>query len=140
MIRRMEAADLDAVAEIWLGANLDAHDFIPAEHWRSKFGEVRAAIAEAEVYVYESPEGVEGFIGLDGEHVAGLFVLRECRSRGVGHALLEKAKSGRDFLELRVYAENWPAVKFYYREGFTLANQYVDAETGADEYEMVWWA
>lgn len=140
MVRLMTAADLDAVADIWLGANLDTHDFIPAEYWRAKLGEVRAAIAGAEAYVYESPEGVEGFIGLDGERVAGLFVRSGARSRGVGHALMEAAKERRDFLELRVYTENWPAVKFYYREGFTLANQYVDAETGADEYEMVWWA
>lgn len=32
MIRRMGKGDLDAVAAIWLDANREAHDFIPAEH------------------------------------------------------------------------------------------------------------
>ena len=72
--------------------------------------------------------------------VAGLFVAKPERSRGVGKQLLDAAKAAHDYLELRVYAENWPAVKFYYREGFTLCSQDVDGSTGADEYLMAWWA
>lgn len=37
MIRRMEPSDIEAVAEIWLAANLDAHSFIPADYWRANF-------------------------------------------------------------------------------------------------------
>ena len=64
--------------------------------------------------------------------IAGLFVAKPERSRGVGKQLLDAAKAAHDYLELRVYAENWPAVKFYYREGFTLCSQDVDGSTGAD--------
>ncbi len=140
VIRLMEAADLDAVAKIWLESNLDAHDFIPAEYWRGNLEAVRDALPRAEVYVCEEGGALCGFIGLDGDYVAGLFVAKGERSRGVGSRLLEAAKAGRDYLELRVYAENWPAVKFYYREGFTLCSEDVDASTGADEYIMAWWA
>lgn len=140
VIRRMEAADLDAVAEIWLASNLDAHDFIPAEYWRGNFQAVKAQLPEAEVYVCEEDGGLSGFIGLEGEYIAGLFVAKQERSRGVGKQLLDAAKAAHDYLELRVYAENWPAVKFYYREGFTLCSQDVDGSTGADEYLMAWWA
>lgn len=140
VIRRMEAADLDAVAEIWLASNLDAHDFIPAEYWRGNFQAVKAQLPEAEVYVCEEDGRLSGFIGLEGEYIAGLFVAKPERSRGVGKQLLDAAKAAHDYLELRVYAENWPAVKFYYREGFTLCSQDVDGSTGADEYLMAWWA
>ncbi len=124
MIRRMEAADLDAAAE----------------YWRGNFQAVKAQLPEAEVYVCEEDGRLSGFIGLEGEYIAGLFVAKQERSRGVGKQLLDAAKAAHDYLELRVYAENWPAVKFYYREGFTLCSQDVDGSTGADEYLMAWWA
>lgn len=135
----MEPADLKTVADIWLSSNLEAHDFIPKEYWQGCFESVRDALGEAEVYVYEDEGGVRGFIGLNGEYVEGIFVARDSRSRGIGKLLLDHAKGLRGFLELRVYAENWPAAKFYYREGFTLCSAGVDEATGADEYQMGWW-
>lgn len=84
MIRRMEAADLDAAAEIWLASNLDAHDFIPAEYWRGNFQAVKAQLPEAEVYVCEEDGRLSGSSGLEGEYIAGLFVAKPDRSRGVG--------------------------------------------------------
>ena len=94
MIRRMTAADAGAVADIWLAANLDAHGFIPADYWRGCHSAVREAIAGAEVYVYEGPEGIEGFIGLEGEHIAGLFVRAGSRGRGIGRAMLGRRRPG----------------------------------------------
>ena len=52
MIRRMGKGDLDAVAAIWLDANREAHDFIPAAYWLGHFAEVRTALARAEVWVF----------------------------------------------------------------------------------------
>lgn len=138
MIRLMTAADVGAVADIWLEANLDAHGFIPAEYWRGCQSAVREAIAAAEVYVYEGPEGIEGFIGLEGEHIAGLFVRSGSRSRGLGHALLEAARAGRAGLRLSVYEKNAPARRFYEREGFRLAGRGVDGNTGETELAMIW--
>ena len=88
MIRRMEPSDIEAVAEIWLAANLDAHSFIPADYWRDNFAPVKAALAEAEVYIYEDAGGIEGFIGLSGEHIEGLFINAPARSHGIGRRLL----------------------------------------------------
>ena len=48
MIRRMGKGDLDAVAAIWLDANREAHDFIPAAYWLGHFAEVRTALAREE--------------------------------------------------------------------------------------------
>ena len=41
MIRKFETQDLDAVMQIWLQANLDAHAFIPASFWTDHFEIVR---------------------------------------------------------------------------------------------------
>lgn len=138
MIRRMESGDLDAVSEIWLSSNLEAHDFIPAEYWRGHFESVRAALGGAEVYVYTDEGGVRGFIGLDGEYIEGIFVAPDARSRGIGKQLLDCAKGLRDRLELRVYTENRRAAGFYCREGFTLSGAGADEAAGADEYLMTW--
>ena len=138
MIRLMTAADAGAVADIWLAANLDAHGFIPAEYWRGCQSAVREAIAASEAYVYEGSEGIEGFIGLEGEHIAGLFVSSGSRSRGLGHALLEAARAGRAGLSLSVYEKNAPARRFYEREGFRFAGRGVDGNTGETELAMIW--
>ena len=120
MIRRMGKGDLDAVAAIWLDANREAHDFIPAAYWLGHFAEVRTALARAEVWVFETEARAEisGFIGLLGDYIAGIFVRREARSGGVGRQLLDHVKTSRGQLRLQVYRKNLRAAAFYRREGF----------------------
>lgn len=112
MIRRMGKGDLDAVAAIWLDANREAHDFIPAAYWLGHFAEVRTALARAEVWVFETEARAEisGFIGLLGDYIAGIFVRREARSGGVGRQLLDHVKTSRGQLRLQVYRKNLRAV------------------------------
>ena len=127
MIRRMGKGDLDAVAAIWLDANREAHDFIPAAYWLGHFAEVRTARAE-----------ISGFIGLLGDYIAGIFVRREARSGGVGRQLLDHVKTSRGQLRLQVYRKNLRAAAFYRREGFRVLEEGVDPETGEAELLMEW--
>ena len=92
MIRRMEARDLEAVASMWLASNLEAHSFIPAEYWRGNYEAVKAALAQAEVYVYEDAAGVLGFVGLSGDYVEGIFVASDARSHGIGRQHLDHSR------------------------------------------------
>ena len=117
MIRRMGKGDLDAVAAIWLDANREAHDFIPAAYWLGHFEEVRTALARAEVWGFETEARAEisGFIGLLGDYIAGIFVRREARSGGVGRQLLDHVKTSRGQLRLQVYRKNLRAAAFYRR-------------------------
>ena len=117
MIRRMGKGDLDAVAAIWLDANREAHDFIPAAYWLGHFAEGRTALARAEVWVFETEARAEisGFIGLLGDYIAGIFVRREARSGGVGRQLLDHVKTSRGQLRLQVYRKNLRAAAFYRR-------------------------
>ena len=140
MIRRMGEGDLEAVAAIWLDANREAHDFIPASYWLGHFEEVRTALAQAEVWVFEAEARAEisGFIGLQEDYIAGIFVRREARSGGVGRQLLDHVKAGRRQLRLQVYRKNFRAAAFYRREGFYVLEEGVDPETGEAELLMEW--
>ena len=54
MIRPLQKADINSVAEIWLDANRKAHAFIPASYWERNFASVKEMLPQAEVYVYET--------------------------------------------------------------------------------------
>lgn len=65
MIREFQRDDINKVADIWLDTNIKAHNFIPAEYWKSNFKSVKEALLLAEVYVYEYDTEIQGFIGLN---------------------------------------------------------------------------
>ena len=138
MIRNMRELDLEQVMKIWLEGNSQAHWFIDRAYWEMKFEPVREAVRKAEVYVFEEKGKVEGFIGLDGEYVSGIFVAEEERSRGVGRDLLNHVKALRPALSLNVYEKNERGVRFYQREGFIIQEQDADPETGESEFVMRW--
>ena len=138
MIRRMEPSDLDTVMDIWLEGNLQAHPFVPARYWRDNLERVREQLPLAEVSVYVEPAGIQGFLGLTGDHIAGLFVREDARSRGIGRRLLEAAKERRGRLTLCVYEQNGGAVRFYRREGFSVERRGTDSATGEAEFWMSW--
>lgn len=138
MIRPLQAPDLARAAEIWLNTNQKAHDFIPAEYWRDHFDQVKQMLPLAEVYLYEEQGEIQGFIGLSGSYIAGIFVCGQAQSRGIGRKLLDYAKAGKNRLELRVYQKNARAIAFYRREQFEIQAECLDCETGEKEYLMAW--
>ena len=140
MIRRLQKPDIDTVSDIWLEANRDTHDFIPAEYWENNFLPVKEMLLQAEVYVYtgEYKNEIEGFVGLDQEYIAGIFVRKEARSKGIGKALLDFVKGKKQELALNVYQKNERAVRFYERERFYIVESTMDESTGEKEYLMRW--
>lgn len=68
MIRELRKADINSVAEIWLDTNRKAHAFIPASYWERNFTAVKEMLPQAEVYVYETETGIQGFLGLNRIH------------------------------------------------------------------------
>ena len=138
MIRRLQKADVDRVMDLWLDANLKPHDFIPAVYWRSNFGPVKEMLPQAEVYVYESAGKMQGFVGLSGEYIEGIFVSDEVQSQGIGKRLLDHMKAIKDTLRLSVYQKNTRTIHFYQREGFVIQHEGLDESTGEKEYAMLW--
>ena len=106
-----------------MDTNIKAHNFIPAEYWKSNFRSVKEALLLAEVYVYEYDTEIQGFIGLNDEYVEGIFVSGEMQSQGIGKILLNYAKDKRNKLHLNVYQKNARAISFYKREGFEIRHR-----------------
>ena len=136
MIRLFEFRDLDRIMEIWLEGNLTAHPFIKEEYWKQNYETVRSMLPNAEVYVFDEAGEVQGFIGMDAEYIAGLFVAEGHRGHGIGHQLISEVKRKKR-LSLHVYEKNIGAVAFYRAEGFRVENRMTEKETGEQEYLMV---
>ena len=126
MIRKLRKADINRVA------------FIPAQYWKSNFELVKKMLLQAEVYVYEDNQKIQGFIGLNGEYIEGIFVSDENQSQGIGKRLLDYIKNKKPKLSLGVYKKNIRAISFYQREGFEIQCEDLDETTGEKEYVMMW--
>ena len=138
MIRKLQKADINRVADIWLKTNLKAHFFIPEQYWISNYEFVKEMLPQAEVYVYDDDKMIQGFIGINDEYIEGIFVSDEMQSRGIGKVLLDYIKDKKDRLQLKVYQKNVRAMSFYQREGFTIQSEEMDEFTGEKEYVMNW--
>ena len=105
-IRKLQKTDINRVAEIWLTANRNAHAFIPAAYWESHLDFVKNMLPQTEVYVYETNQTIQGFIGINGESIEGIFVANEMQSHGIGKLLLDFLKEKKTKLSLNVYQKN----------------------------------
>jgi GNAT superfamily N-acetyltransferase len=66
---------------------------------------------------------VRGFIARDGAEVCSLYVAQGATGRGIGRHLLAAAKRDAERLELRTFAANAGARRFYLRHGFVEAGR-----------------
>ena len=93
-------------------------------------------LPKREAYVVGDP--VAGYISMDAEsnHIWGFYVAEP--GRGLGKALLDRVKAGRDYLQLNTHAANTAAHRFYEREGFHKVGGTWDGSNGIDEIRMEW--
>ena len=138
MIRKFKTEELEQVMQLWLSANLQAHDFITADYWHKNYAAVKEALPQAELYVYCENEQVLGFVGLQDNYLAGIFVAPAYQGKGIGKKLLAQAKKVRQTLKLHVYQKNVLARKFYARQGFTEISWQEDESTGETEIQLRW--
>ena len=99
---------------------------------------VKKLLLQATVYVYEDNYEIQGFIGMNGEYIEGIFVSEAMQSHGIGKILLNYVKDTRSKLLLNVYQKNIPAISFYQREGFEIQYSGLDEATGEKDYVMIW--
>ena len=138
MIRVLQKADINRVADIWLDTNLKAHYFIPAQYWKSNYDLVKEMLSQAEVYVYENGQKVQGFIGVSGEYIEGIFGFDEMQAQRIGKLLMNFIKDKRVKLRLNVYQKNTQAIHFYQREGFEIQCEGLAEVTVEKNYVMTW--
>ena len=140
MIRQCIDNDIDAVMQIWLNTNIQAHSFISAYYWQNNFDIVKGMLPHAEIYVHEDncTKQMDGFIGLNNSYIEGIFVKETMQSKGIGKQLLNHAKEVKSTLKLSVYQKNEKAIKFYLREKFKIQSEKLDDNTGEKEFIMFW--
>lgn len=136
VIRRAKVTDATACARV-------VHGWVTSTPWMTeRFSEAELAgmIAEAipvrEVYVGGDP--VFGYLSFHPGTalIAGLYV--EARNAGLGKALVDHVKDGRDYLQLWTHAPNVRAHAFYKREGFVASGETRKGDDGPEELQMVW--
>ncbi|WFB11499.1 GNAT family N-acetyltransferase [Streptomyces sp. LX-29] len=123
VLRRAEAADSEAAAEVWLrsyGAALPsvrrAHSDEAVREWFR-----RVVVPDHETWVAVAGDAVVGVLVLTGEReLDQLYLDPRWRGRGLGDRFMELAKRRRPAgLELWTFQVNVPAQRFYERHGFT---------------------
>ena len=142
MIRRMQRADIDRVADIWLDTNIRAHNFISKQYWQNNFSIVKEMLSQSagrsKAEQYEEKNEIQGFVGLSDKYIEGIFVSSKEQSKGIGNLLMCYVKNIKNQLSLSVYQKNIRAVNFYQKEDFNIQSENVDENTGEKEYIMTW--
>ena len=138
MIREFEDDDIDAVMQIWKNENIETHKFIPKEYWENSYNYVKEVLPKAQLYVYVIKESIVGFIGLNKEHIEGIFVDKNNQHNGIGTSLLDKVKENKNKLTLSVYKKNRNAIHFYKKNHFIITSESIDKNTNEIEYIMTW--
>lgn len=132
-------AELDQIMRIWLNENIRAHGhYVPESYWRENEPLVRDLIRSATVYVSQDNNGINGFCGLQGTYIAGVFVDVKMQGHGIGGQLLTAVQADHNALTLSVYEANTRAVKFYQQHGFTIAKRGHDEDNDVNELTMSW--
>lgn len=123
-VRAMRPDELPAVIALWHETCRDTYDFIPIERDRTlqdRRGFFEANVAPAcALHVAVEDDALLGFLALRGaSYVDRLYVLPAAQRRGVGAALLARARelSPRG-LELHTHQRNVRACAFYEKHGF----------------------
>lgn len=131
---KLPADDLDKIADIWLKSNLSAHHFIDASYWlEDNYAYVKEAFLTADIYLYYYENEIVGFLGIIDHYIAGIFLLEEFQSLGIGTQLLKKVQSEYTKLGLHVYEKNSHAVQFYLKNEFIIQKKALDINTNEIE-------
>lgn len=138
MIRKFEKNDINPVMQIWKNENIKAHKFISKEYWKNNYNYVKEILPNAEIYVYVLKENIVGFIGINENHIEGIFIDTNNQCKGIGTSLLNKVKENRDNLTLSVYKKNINAINFYKKNDFIITSENIDKYTAEIEYTMTW--
>ena len=124
-IRRAKATDEEALARIRRNAILvlavSAMSMDQAERWSARAAADRIARAIRDHTVWVAVEEVAiGWVEVDQDHVAALYVSPSCSRRGVGSALLARAEASiqsSGYATVRLESSQ-NALDFYLRRGF----------------------
>lgn len=121
LIERATAADAVAIADLYLAARADALPWLRRVHADVEVRDwiIRTRLRQGEVRVARLGREVVGFMALDGDDLDQLYLKPGYYRRGIGSALLVKAKQlSPQRLRLFCFQRNARARAFYEAHGF----------------------
>ena len=130
-IRKYEKRDVTAILKTWESATRLAHPFLEEDFLAQERRNIpELYLPNAETWVTEVEGEVVGFIALIGNEIGGLFVQPSHHGRGIGRALVDKAQSENETLEVEVFSKNSLGRRFYTRYGFVKVEEKLHQPTG----------
>ncbi len=143
VLRRYDPRDEDAAVALWLRtwqATYPHIDFAARlDWWRARWR--RELVPVAEIVVAEAAGDLIGFVTVDPRtlYLDQIVVAPESWSSGVGAGLIAKARQiSPAGLDLDVNTDNTRAIRFYERQGFSIAGAGVNAISGKPVHRMSW--
>jgi GNAT superfamily N-acetyltransferase len=132
LVRRGWVEDAEQITEIFWAARRrmsylpELYNFDQTHWWIENI-----MAPQSELWIAEVHAVPVGFAALNGDWLDHLYLAPAHQGRGIGEALLAKAKRCRSELNLRVFEQNTGARAFYARHGF----QEVSSGDGSDNEE-----
>jgi GNAT superfamily N-acetyltransferase len=121
MLRRAVPEDAEAIADVFLPA-FAGLTFLPKLHDEADTRNWIATVMlpSHEVWVAERDGAIVGFVAMNDDLLGHIYVRPDVQGRGIGGALLAKAKELRPRgFDLWVFQQNEGARRFYERHGLT---------------------
>ena len=129
-IRQYNSRDLNGVIRTWELASEVGHPFLSEEFLQTERANIPAVyLPNGDTWVALVRGGIVGFVVLHGNEVGALFVKPALHGRGIGYALMNKARDLHPLLKVEVFKQNQIGNKFYARYGFKLVGEYMHVES-----------
>ena len=124
MVRRAGLEDVNAIAALFR-RSFGTLTFLPKLHTPEEDrGYFRGVVADGEVWVWAEGGVLLGFAALAGDELTHLYVEPDAQVRGIGGALMDRAKERRPGgIRLWVFQQNQNARRFYERRDFVLVRE-----------------
>ena len=130
-IRKYSEKDLAEVLSAWESASEVAHPFLSQgflDQERRNIPELY--LPNADTWVAEHDGHVVGFIALIGNEVGAIFVSTQFHGKGVGRALMNKAREIHGELVVEVFRKNEIGRNFYSKYGFEFSSESIHEQSG----------
>ena len=130
MIRKHLDNDLEQIMKVWQESSTMAHPFLNPVFVEKVKTDMRTMyIPGSETWVYENEQGIIGFISMMDNEIAGLFVLPQNHSKGIGTKLVNFVSDFNDTLEVEVFQQNKIGRSFYNKYGFKQIREFLHEES-----------
>lgn len=135
-LRRASTEDAKACSKI-VNDWIDATEWLPRHHSRDAIEDmIRSGIPLREFWVAGKP--IQGYLSFNVEESQVMGLYTALRGTGVGKALMDRVREGRDWVQLWSHAANTKAHAFYEREGFAIVGERAAGIDGIPEIRMEW--